>query len=707
MSRLPGALLLALFAGACVPDGGHRDTPRTPETLSGGDLDEIRDRGSLRVLLPKRIVVDQLPRGGATLDHERQLIEQFAHDEGLEPIWIRVASREELIAKLLAGHGDIVAANLTASEERKRSVDFTVPVSVVREQLVGWGDDPNPVRSIEDLAGRRIHIRKSSSFWATVNELRKDQPALIVEAVAEDLETEEILHRVATGEFDLTVADSNLVEACLDYHLNIDTLMDLTGDRVIGFAVRPESSALLDRINRFLNSIQLQTRTGVRRTDDLDGIRKRRVLRVLTRNTAATYFLWRGQLKGFEYEFAGEFARAQGLRLEMIVPREGESLYDLLREGRGDLIAAALTPPPERRLDGVTFCRPYNFVSHFVVARSGETPPTHFTDLRGRTIHVQRSSAFWRTLAPLEKEWGFELVAAPESLQTAAIIGQVASGDFDLTVADSQAFAIERSWRDDAQEALTLRGGIPLSWAVRESNPQLREAVDSFVRQSYRGLFYNVIHHRYFGDRPRVAEREFLGDQLSPYDDIVKRVAENYGFDWRMVVAQMYQESRFRERAQSFAGARGLMQIMPATATELGIEDLDDPEKAILAGIRYLDWVRDRFEPQLPVQDRMWFALAAYNAGPGHVRDARRLAREIGLNPNRWFENVEKAMLLLAKTEYSSNAAHGYCRCGEPVAYVRQIRERYNAYVETRGNRQLSGNSFGGVVTVMARREYE
>jgi len=103
----------------------------------------------------------------------------------------------------------------------------------------------------------------------------------------------------------------------------------------------------------------------------------------------------------------------------------------------------------------------------------------------------------------------------------------------------------------------------------------------------------------------------------------------------------------------------------------------------------------------------MWFALAAYNAGPGHVRDARRLAREIGLNPNRWFENVEKAMLLLAKTEYSSNAAHGYCRCGEPVAYVRQIRERYNAYVETRGNRQLSGNSFGGVVTVMARREYE
>jgi membrane-bound lytic murein transglycosylase F len=138
------------------------------------------------------------------------------------------------------------------------------------------------------------------------------------------------------------------------------------------------------------------------------------------------------------------------------------------------------------------------------------------------------------------------------------------------------------------------------------------------------------------------------------------------------------------------------MQIMPATAVELGIENLSDPEAAIHAGIRYLDWVRDRFEPELAVQDRMWFTLAAYNAGPGHVRDARRLAREIGLNPNRWFENVEKAMLLLSSVEYSSNARHGYCRCGEPVAYVRQIRERYNAYVETGGERRPTGNTISG-----------
>jgi membrane-bound lytic murein transglycosylase F len=694
MRRLLGSLLLAACAAACASDDGRGET--VPDPPQQGDLDDIRDRGTLRVLLPERIVVDQLPRGGVTLGHERQLIEQFARDEGLKPVWIRVASREQLIAKLLEGHGDIAAANLTASDERRKSVAFTVPVSVVREQLVGWGDDPNPVRSIEDLAGRRIHIRKSSSFWATVDELRQRQPTLIVEAVPEDLETEEILHRVARGEFDLTVADSNLVDACLGYNLNIDTLMDLTGDRVIGFAVRPGSKKLLAKIDRFLSSIQLATRRGERHTDDLEGIRKRRVLRVLTRNNAATYFLWRGQLKGFEYELAGEFARKHGLRLEMIVPREGESLYDLLREGRGDMIAAALTPPPEWRLDGVTFSKPYEYVSQVVVTRSGELPPGRFADLRGRTFHVQRSSPFWRTLAPLEADWGFKLKTAPESLEAAGVIDRVATGEYDLTLADNRALAIERSWRQDVQQAETLRGGIPLSWAVRDSNPKLHAAVDVFVGQTYRGLFYNVIRNRYFGDRRKIAEREIHGDRLSPYDEIVKKFSDDYGFDWRLVVAQMYQESRFHQRAESFAGARGLMQIMPATAVELGIEDLGDPEAAIHAGIRYLDWVRDRFEPELSVQDRMWFTLAAYNAGPGHVRDARRLAREIGLNPNRWFENVEKAMLLLSNVEYSSNARHGYCRCGEPVAYVRQIRERYNAYVETGGERRLAGNTISG-----------
>ena len=148
----------------------------------------------------------------------------------------------------------------------------------------------------------------------------------------------------------------------------------------------------------------------------------------------------------------------------------------------------------------------------------------------------------------------------------------------------------------------------------------------------------------------------------------------------------MYQESRFEPEAKSWAGARGLMQVLPRTAKEFGFDDLKDPETGIHAGVKYLDWVRERFEVELPVKDRMWFALAAYNAGAGHVRDARRLARQQGWDPNRWFDNVEQAMLLLSRREYANAAQHGYCRCNEPVQYVREIQTRYNAYVETVGS---------------------
>ena len=144
----------------------------------------------------------------------------------------------------------------------------------------------------------------------------------------------------------------------------------------------------------------------------------------------------------------------------------------------------------------------------------------------------------------------------------------------------------------------------------------------------------------------------------------------------------MYQESRFNPKAKSWVGAQGLMQVMPRTAKELGITNLTDPESGIKAGIKYLQWVRNRFEPELDVKDRMWFTLAAYNAGQGHVKDARRLAKQQGLNPNRWFDNVEKAILLLSKRKYASKARHGYVRGTEPVNYVREIRQRYQAYLE-------------------------
>jgi membrane-bound lytic murein transglycosylase F len=684
------ALLLLLFAGACGGGSAESEERIAATALEARDLAEIRYLGEIRILLPERRYASRLPRSGFPLDFERELAESFAAYLDVEPIWIHVDSRDRMIPGLLDGMADLVAANLTVTPQRAEQVAFTVPVAVVREQIVARIDDDSISRA-EDLAGRRVAVRRSSSFWETVQRLRERHPEIEIEEVDENVDTEEIIHRVAIGEYDLTVADSNLVVACLEYRDDVRAALDLTRERSIAMAVRPDSPALLNSLDRFLTSEQLTDRAEDHHTEDLAEIKQRRVLRMITRNTAATYFLWRGELMGFEYDLMREFARQEGLRLEVVVPPSAEELLPWLREGRGDVVAAAMNPTEERMKGGVVFTRPYNYVEQVIVSRADEIGLDSAADLAGRTVYARRSAAYWDTMVELRDSGiGFELVAAPEEIETEEIIDRVATGEYDLTVADSHLVEIELNWRDDVKIALPVSGLLPLAWAVRDSNPELGQALDAFIRREYRGLHYNITYEKYFKDVRKIRERQQarveLPDDLSPYDAMVKHYAEEYGFDWRMIVSMMYQESRFNPRARSFAGASGLMQVLPRTASELGFYDLLDPEESIHAGIKYLAWVRDRFEPELSVKDRMWFTLAAYNAGAGHVRDARRLARQLGLNPNRWFGNVERAMLLLSRPQYAQVAQHGYCRCGEPVRYVREVRSRYNAYVETLGS---------------------
>jgi membrane-bound lytic murein transglycosylase F len=684
------ALLLPLLIAACAGDELPTDGSAALTSVTAADLSEIVERGQLRILRPRRESASHLPRQGHSLDFEVDLAENYAAHLGVEPVWIYLDSRDQLIPHLLEGRGDVIVANLTATEERKEQVAFTVPVAVVRELLVARSDDYY-LRELADLDGRRIAARRSSSFWNTVGRLQEEHSGIELQLVDEDVDTEEIIYRVAVGQYDVTVADSNLVEACLEYRDDIRVAMDLTGDRPIAWAIRPDAEELRRSLDDFLTEAQLTDRGDELLLDDLPEIKKRRVLRLITRNMAATYFLWRGELMGFEYELMREFARRQGLRLEVMVPDAGVDPLLWLRQGRGDVVSAALTPTPERQRGGVVFTEPYNYVTQRVVARAGESGLQELADLDGRTFFVRRSSAYWDTLAEL-RNGGIELElrAAPEVEPTDEIIGKVATGEYDLTLSDNHVLAIEMSWRDDVQPVLDLKTGQSLAWAVRESNPELKLALDRFIGREYRGLHYNVIYEKYFRDEKTIrAHREGQNDDhgdISPYDGLVKKYAEQYGFDWRLIVAQMFQESRFDPRARSFAGARGLMQLLPRTAREFGFDDLEDPETGIHAGVQYLDWVRDRFDDVVSVRDRTWFALAAYNAGAGHVRHARRVAIQQGLDPNRWFGNVEHAMLLLSRPQYAQSSPHGYCRCSEPVRYVRDVRTRYNAYVEMAGS---------------------
>ena len=651
------------------------------------DLEKIRWRRELRVLVPDSSF-EKGPGGHATTSHsyEIALIERFAEQHYLNINWVESKNREDMLPSLLAGKVDLVAANMTVTASRKDKVAFTVPVDTVREKLVVRRGDT--INGPEDLVGREIAVRERSAFWSLLKEIRSQHPGIELRLLPEHIPAAEVLAHVSSMEYDIAAVDSSQLEAAPERWPNLEIVDGLTRDSIIAWGVNPHSRQLLAALNSFLGREQLKRQSHLVYKDDLPGIKNRQVLRVLTRNNASDYFVWRGQFLGFEYELMKRFADAHGLRLEMVVPSSWSKLVSTLKSGGGDLIAASMTINEEDEKQGIAFTRPYNSVTQELVARAEETPFAGPENLAGRSVVIRRSSAHWATMQALRDQGiEFELVAAPDNMEIEEIIARVASGEYDLTVSDSHVLSVELSWRSDIKPVLSLKGPVEHGWVVRAENEKLLEALNAFIDKIYKRRFYNVVYNKYFENSHRIVDHVAAHQEhsekgnISPYDAQVQKYAEAYGFDWALIVAQMYQESRFDPMAESWAGARGLMQILPTTGDLFGVQDLHAVDTSIETGVRYLAWLHERFEPELTVQDRMWFTLAAYNAGLGHVRDARLLARKMGWNPDRWFDNVERAMLLLSRRSFYQLATHGYARGSETVDYVRKIRDRYNAYI--------------------------
>ena len=413
------------------------------------------------------------------------------------------------------------------------------------------------------------------------------------------------------------------------------------------------------------------------------------------------------QIPGFDYDLIRKFADLNNLRLQVIVRDSFEEIWQALKKGEGDVIAAAMTATDSRREKGMVFSRPYLQVSEQLIGRSDEVDITDISEIKSRSIAVNPEKSYKFTLDTLKKQLAdqkrgplklqhaatnqqsFTLVEVPGAT-TEELIEAVASGDYDFTVADSHLAEIESTYRDNIKVMLELNKDQPIAFAMRQDQAALKAKLDSFVKQQYRGLFYNVTYNKYFKNKKNIVknrkDRIEPDKPISPFDPIVQQRASEFGYDWRLITAQMYQESRFNPKAKSYAGAQGLMQVLPRTAQQFGYQNLYDPMVGIEAGVVYFDWLRDRFPEDLPLEEQIYFMLAAYNAGHGHVRDARRLAAQLGKDPNQWFGHVEEAMLLLSKPKYYKRARFGYVRGIEPVNYVKNIRQRYLSYLSSHGN---------------------
>lgn len=651
-----------------------------------GDIDALRERGVLRILVHRNLE-SYLPRQGhpdALVEHGLQ---RFAEQHGMHAALVVVEDFNDLIPMLNSGKGDVISANLAVTEQRQQKIAFSHALTHVTQHIVSPAS--NPLKSLAELKNRTLLVQENTSFFPTARKLQAEFKGLTLEPVSGELSDDAIFDRLVDENSSVTLADSNVIDAVLAYRDDLEKSGAISAEQAIALGVRKANPQLLSDINNYIILHKMTRPPLASSVADWPEIQKRGILRVALPNTSASYFMLNGKLLGFDYELLKLFAEQHKLGIQVVVASDQEQLLDLVRNGVADVAGGFLTPNPERERDGIDFASPYHLAAELVVARADDNTVTSTQDLAGRTIHVRQSSSYWQTVLQLQKDGvAVKLAASPEDEETETAIAKVASSEYDLSVADENILKIEQTWRNDIGPGFALTEPLGQAWALRSKNPQLLHQLNAFIKKEYRGLLYNMAYKKYFTAPKTVAslkqgQRELVeSGTISPYDALIKKYATQYGFDWRLVAAQMYQETRFDPKVKSWVGAQGLLQVMPATAREMGFKSINTTEQGIAAGVKYLDHVRQQFPESLPVADRMWFTLAAYNAGSGHVRDAIVLAKQQGLNPELWFDNVEKAMLLLSKKQHAAKARYGYVRGQEPVKYVRQIRQRYNAYVQ-------------------------
>ena len=664
-ARHPGAplalSLLVLLAGC-----GTAAEEEAVSAVPAGTVDDwpaIRERGMIRFVRHGFEGFETLPSQGLSMERYRFLAEQFAERHGLDAEWVVSPTVDGLLAALEEGRADAAVATLTVTETREQRVAFTVPLTISREWVIGRR---------EGVFG----VPAGTSYEESLATHFPDAPRVPVAGVFDPLAIRALIE---DGRFDATIMDEAAARVVVRTSAEIEKLGELPEARRIAWAVRRGNPELRDILDGYLTEHHAVADEPAE-VRDWAAIRASGQLRLLTLSSPVTHYLWRGERLGFEYELVRMFADAQGLDLAVTVARDHPELVEGLLTGRGDLVAAGWVETPARAAEGLLFTRHYLEIQETFVT-AGE-PVTDLVELAGRTVTVPRATSYLATLDGLEGD--FEI--AESELSSHAILEAVAAGDVDVTLVDSHRAELAATFEPRLILGLALEPAMQLVWAVGPGRDDLKRELDAFLNAGYRGLEFNVLYNKYFVNRRRQArqrEHRVTGDELSAYDALVKPAAEAEAFDWRLIVAQMYQESGFNPETVSFAGARGLLQLMPRTAEELGVDPdrLAEPEVGIDAGVRYLAWSRDRF-PDLPPGEQLWFALASYNAGYGHVRDGRRLAGQLGLNPSLWFGHVEAAMLKLSEPRYASEAAYGYVRGSEVTRYVRDIRDRYRGYVD-------------------------
>lgn len=435
--------------------------------------------------------------------------------------------------------------------------------------------------------------------------------------------------------------------------------------------------------------------------DKLQQVINRRKLVALTDYNSINYFIYRGEPMGYQYEMLQKFTEHLGIQLELRIEENLEKGFKLLKKGDVDVIAVGLTVTGKRKSE-LDFTNPIMTTRQMLVQRMPKGWQRMATrdeiergllrsslDLAGKTVYIEAGTIFKKRLETLMDEIADTIYIIEDQREVEELIAAVANGEIDYTVADEHVALVNERLYPNIDTKTPISFLQKLAWALKkEEDKALLDEINHWLKSFNDTFEARVIYNKYFNaNRVRfLAKSEYTSfneGRLSDYDETIKEVADEINWDWRLLASLIYQESEFKPEAVSWAGAYGLMQLMPVVMEQFGIDSTASPEDQIRIGGKFIQYL-DRQIPATitDTSERIKFILAAYNAGVGHVLDARRLAKKYKKNPDKWTDQTDFFMRNKSKPAFYHDSVvyYGYARGEETYAFVEEITYRYDQY---------------------------
>ncbi len=428
--------------------------------------------------------------------------------------------------------------------------------------------------------------------------------------------------------------------------------------------------------------------------NDLQRIRQSGILKVAVDYNSTNYFVYRGKPMGYQYDLILALCNDLGVKPEFIVSNNLAETFEELNSGSFDLVAKNLTVTRMRRQE-VTFTKPLKQTRQVIVQRKPvKTAPDSLylrttLDLANKTVHVQHRTTYYRRLLHLSEEIGQPIHIVQDSVNgVEQLVAMVSQGEIDYTVCDENVAILNRSYYPNLDVSLKISFPQNIAWAVRNGSNEWKAFLDEWIEVFKKTDQYRQIYFQYFvmartSGRFNSGYHSISGGRISDYDEMVKEIASKHGWDWRLISSIMFHESRFKNEAESWGGAVGLMQLMPATAESLGVTDINDPKQNIEGGVLLLNWLDKQLKATLPdSSERVKFVLASYNIGLGHVKDAQRLAKKYGKDETVWENNVDYFLKNKSAEKYIEDPVvkWGYARGEEAYNFVNRVTGNYEHY---------------------------